>query len=102
MAETTTIQVRKDQAERLKKIQRENGNYKTAIDRLLEGHGESDNPINVEELSKAITDHIGAEVGGREVDSSKIAAQVTQQLDHTILADAVAERVVEELEGNDE
>jgi len=35
---TTTIQIRKDQAETLNEIKRQNGNYKTVIDRLIESH----------------------------------------------------------------
>jgi len=42
MTDTTTIQVRKDQAEQLQEIARENGNYKTVIDRLLESWEQSD------------------------------------------------------------
>mgnify|MGYP000473994745 CR=1 FL=1 len=42
MAETTTIQVRKEQAERLKEIRGPSGNYKTAIDTLLEAYDTDD------------------------------------------------------------
>jgi len=38
MTETTTIQVRKDQAKKLKEIQGPSGNYKTVIDTLIESH----------------------------------------------------------------
>jgi len=48
MTETTTIQVRKDQAESLKEIARENGNYKTVIDRLLEDYNDATNPGEVD------------------------------------------------------
>jgi len=41
MSETTTIQVRKDQAKQLQEIARENGNYKTVIDRLLEDYNDT-------------------------------------------------------------
>jgi len=46
MSDTTTIEVRMDQAEQLRKIQRENGNYKTAIDRLLEAWGSESEAID--------------------------------------------------------
>lgn len=53
MTETTTIQVRRDQAERLKEIRRENGNYKTALDELLEAYdGSSTDEVDYAEIER--------------------------------------------------
>jgi len=58
MTETTTIQVRKDQAEQLKEIARENGNYKTVIDRVLEGYNDTTGPqeMDVDRIINRIED----------------------------------------------
>jgi hypothetical protein len=75
MSDTTTIEVRADQAEQLRKIQRENGNYKTAIDQLLEAW----------------------ESESETIDSDKLAVQVAERIDYAHLAERVSEQVVREM-----
>jgi predicted DsbA family dithiol-disulfide isomerase len=99
MTETTTIEVRTNQAEQLREIQRQNGNYKTAIDRLLETWWGESETINADDLAARIVDHIGADVGGPQVDDSEIAREVAQQIDYAHLADKVSEQVVREIGG---
>jgi len=99
MTETTTIEVRTNQAEQLREIQRQNGNYKTAIDRLLEMWGDESEAINADDLAARIVDHIGADVGGPQVDDGEIAREVERQIDYAHLADKVGEKVVREIGG---
>jgi len=61
MTETTTIEVRTDQAEQLQEIQRENGNYKTAIDRLLEAWESESEAVDPNDLAGWIVDQISAD-----------------------------------------
>jgi len=58
--ETTTIQVRKEQAEELKNIARENGNYKTVIDRLLESYNDtiSGESAEVDQIAEEVADRV--------------------------------------------
>jgi hypothetical protein len=75
MSGTTTIEVRADQAEQLRKIQRENGNYKTAIDQLLEAWESESETIHSDDL----------------------AEQVAERIEYAHLADRVSEQVVREM-----
>jgi len=77
MTDTTTIEVRTDQAEQLRELQHKNGNYKTAIDRVLESWENESEAIDPNEIERAL---------------------VNQELDHAHFADQVAEQVVRELE----
>jgi hypothetical protein len=95
MTDTTTIEVRTDQAEQLQTIQRENGNYKTAIDRLLESRGSESEAIDVDGLAARIADQIG----GPRVDDNEIARGVAREFDYAHLADNVSEQVIMALEG---
>jgi len=97
MTETTTIEIRRDQAEQLREIQRQNGNYKTAIDELLEDNGNESEPIDPNDLAARIVDQIGADVAWPQVDDSEIARAVAQELDYAHLASKVSEQVVNEL-----
>jgi len=63
--ETTTIQVRKEQAEALKDIARENGNYKTVIDRLLESYNETisgESAVDESEIARNVATDLKAEL----------------------------------------
>jgi len=65
MTETTTIQVRKEQAKQLQELQRPNGNYKTAIDRLLEAYADSDesqDSVSFDDIEKACKQAIRGEL----------------------------------------
>ena len=65
MSDTTTIEVRTDQAEQLREIQRQNGNYKTAIDRLIEtwrGEGEA---IDADDLADKVSEKVVRQMGSR-------------------------------------
>jgi len=63
--ETTTIQVRKEQAEELKTIARENGNYKTVIDRLLESYNDTisgESAVDESEIARNVATDLKAEL----------------------------------------
>jgi len=62
MTDTTTIQVRRDQAEQLQTIARENGNYKTVIDRLIEGYSETTNTVDETEIARMVASDLKAEL----------------------------------------
>jgi len=94
MTDTTTIEVRTDQAEQLREIQRENGNYKTAIDRLLESRGSESEAIDVDGLAARIADQVNG-----QVDDSEIARGVAREFDYAHLADNISEQVIMALEG---
>jgi len=53
MNDTTTIQVRKEQAERLKEIQEPSGNYKTALDTVIDSY---DKRKGLEEAIKQLSE----------------------------------------------
>jgi len=65
MTNTTTVEVRVDQAEQLREIQRQNGNYKTAIDRLLEAWGSESEAIDYAHLADRVSEQVVREMGGR-------------------------------------
>ena len=99
--ETTTIQVRKDQAEDLKEMARENGNYKTVIDRLLEGYNDttSGQTIDVEDarllsehLERAVAPYF-ADLAGVDDASEIYDADVNADVDTEALAESLQEHI---------
>ena len=54
--------------------------------------------VDAEDLATRIVNHIGADVDGPQVDDSRIARAVAQELDYAHLADRVSEQVVREME----
>lgn len=113
MTETTTIQVRKDQAEQLQEIARENGNYKTAIDRVLEGWDGNGQAIDIEDarllsqhLERAVAPYFADLVGvddaseireARLTETEALARDVQNQLDALTFQGALTEAEAERL-----
>ena len=90
MTDTTTIQVRKDQAEDLKEMARENGNYKTVIDRLLEGYSPATNDgVDTEQLAEQLQEHI-------DYPEQQDTAEIVQRLED--LETRLPRKVAEELQ----
>lgn len=79
MTDTTTIQVRRDQAKKLKEIQGPSGNYKTAIDTVLEGHmrwrdarGEEEDGVDADAIADAVTADLLAQLPPRIADELQV------------------------------
>jgi len=93
MTNTTTIQVRKDQAEQLQKIARENGNYKTVIDRLLEDYNDTTtDALDIDEIVERFE-----ELPTEDMHADQFAQEVANHLDYAEISHAVAKQVATEL-----
>jgi len=93
MTETTTIQVRKDQAKELQEIARENGNYKTAIDRLIEGYNDTTtDAVDIDEIVERFE-----ELPTEDMHADQFAKEVAKHLDYAEISHAVAKQVANEL-----
>lgn len=86
----------------LKSLKRGDDTYDDVIERLLTDDFELTREVeqvDVDALVNDLVDEIGATVGGPQVDDSKLAREVTRQIDYVELANRVSEQVVAELGG---
>jgi len=79
--ETTTVQVRKEQAEELKSIARKNGNCKTVIGRLLESYNKTTtNSVDAD----AIVETLLQEIQATTIINVEDARLIGQNVDKTV------------------
>lgn len=65
MTDTTTIEIRTDQAKQLRELQLQNGNYKTVIDRLFETWESESELINYTLLADGISEQLVKEMAAQ-------------------------------------